>query len=129
MSPCPLTKSLSAAFSLHAHSLAIETSVQNAEGIQRAKLALQSLARIVTHMTRSTDIGRPLDFDALAFWSHEIVFRGAMAHLKMGFRDEKFEEDLEVCKKYLKLFSPRYGVHGMFRFLNIGKGGVRVRGC
>jgi hypothetical protein len=124
ISRCPLTNKISAAFSLHAHYLAIETSLQNAEGIQRATLALQSLARIVIHMTRSTDIGRPLDFDTLAFWSHEIVFRGAMTRLKVGMRDENFEEDLEVCKEYLKLFRPRYGVHGMFQFLIIGKEGV-----
>ena len=52
------------------------------------------------------------------------MFRGAMTHLKVGMRDENFEEDLEVCKEYLKLFRPRYGVHGMFQFLIIGKEGV-----
>ena len=127
ISRCPLTNKFSAAFSLHAHYLSIETSLQNTEGIQRATLALQSLARIVIHMTRSTDIGRPLDFDTLAFWSHEIVFRGAMTHLKLGIRDENFEEDLEVCNDYLKLFSPRYGVHGKFQFLVIGEGVTNER--
>ena len=49
---------ISAAFRLHNHELFEESQAGNAEFVSRAKIALQSLARIIIHATKAANTGR-----------------------------------------------------------------------
>lgn len=103
----------SAAFSLHWNELEIETKLGSLEGMERAKISLQSLARTMIQMTKYADVGKPLDLDAMSFWSHSNCYLGAMAHIKLGVRNVEWKEDLEVLKRYMRLLEPRLKLHGM----------------
>lgn len=75
-------------------------------------------------MTKAGAIGRPLDFDAVAFWAHSICAQAALAHIKHGARDEEWGNDLQVVKTYLSWLAPRFKVYGMLMLPRDGLTGV-----
>lgn len=81
----------------------METRHGTDEGIRRAKLTLQSLAQTSIQVVKYADIGKPLKFDRMAFWSHKIAYLAAMVHVRLGERNSAWEADFEVLKKYLSL--------------------------
>ena len=101
------------AFTLHSHSLTTATRAGDKDGIARATIALQSLARTTIHMTKASSVGRPLDFDGMAFWANAIVAKAAMVHIRLGDRDKDWKGDLEVLKDLLGWLAPRFRLYGM----------------
>jgi hypothetical protein len=89
----------------------------NLEASVRAKAGLQSLTRIVIHVSRLAVTGMPMDFDSLAFWSHKCVHSAALMHIKYGNRDEHWKSDLEVLKAYLTVLKDRFGIYSTWRNL------------
>ncbi|KAG0648862.1 hypothetical protein D0Z07_4956 [Hyphodiscus hymeniophilus] len=100
------------AFTLHEHSLASATSANKPQGIARAKLALRSLCRSIIDLTKLRVIGKPLDFDSLAFWVHAVVAKAAIWHIRLGERDWDWRKRLEVLKTYLRWFRGRAEIYG-----------------
>ncbi|CZR57315.1 uncharacterized protein PAC_07204 [Phialocephala subalpina] len=104
----------SAVFSLHLHEMDLATQSGNTEGIARATSALLSAARIIIYATKQSSQGVPFDFDGCAFWAHRIPVISAITFIQFAERDENWEGDLEVLKRHLRYYSPRYRLYGMF---------------
>lgn len=83
------------------------------EGIIRATSALLSISRFIIYATKVSFQGVPMDFDGIAFWAHRIAAIAALVHIQFGERNEEWEEDLEMLKKYLRYYTPRYKLYGM----------------
>ncbi|KUJ22123.1 uncharacterized protein LY89DRAFT_394604 [Mollisia scopiformis] len=104
----------SAAYSLHLHELAMSTQSNDKEGILRATSALQSLTRIIIYATKASFEGVPMDLDGIAFWAHRICAVAALIHIQFGERNEAWEADLEVLKKYLRYYVPKYRLYANY---------------
>lgn len=85
--------------------------------MSRATAALQSLTRTVIYATNAAGVYPPLDLDALAFWSHKLVYSAALWHIKLGIRNDKWASDLQTLKSYLGHLVPRYRLYSMLIFL------------
>jgi hypothetical protein len=108
-----MTNARSAAFYLYQNQLDVALESGRVEEATRARIALQSLTRIIIHATKAARIGRPLDLDVMAFWSHRIVHTAAVCHIRFGERDQDWKSDLQVLKSYLKYFEPRYKIYSI----------------
>ena len=64
------------------------------------------------HMIKAGNVGRPLDYDSIAFRAHAQYAQAALVHIKFGARDEEWEGDLDLLKGYLRWLQPRYGLFG-----------------
>ena len=104
---------LSAGFALHTYELVSGEKAGRSCSVSRAKLSLQSLSRLVIYAIKSSAIGAPFDFDAVAFWAHSICARAALVHIMHSVYDDEWEEGLQVLKVYLRSFEPRYKIYGM----------------
>ena len=102
---------ISALFYLHEEELKLAIQVGNEEQATRSTAALRSLTRLVIYATKASSIGVPLDLDSIAFWSHKIVYHAAMCHIRYAIRDQDWGDDLQVCRSYLRYFTPRYKLH------------------
>ena len=63
-------------------------------------------------MTKAGSVGRPLDYDAMAFWAHAQCAQAALVHIRFGERNEEWEADLDMLKGYLRGFSGKFGLYG-----------------
>jgi hypothetical protein len=64
-------------------------------------------------MIKFADIGKPLDLDGMAFWSHKNAYQAAMIHIKLGERNVEWKADLEALKRYMSVFVSRFELYGM----------------
>lgn len=103
-----------AVFSLHLHELDLASQAGDTEGTTRATSALLSAARIVIYAAKQSFQGVPFDFDGCAFWAHRIPVVSAMMHIQFAERDEDWEADLEVLKKHLRYYAPRYRLYANY---------------
>jgi hypothetical protein len=71
-------------------------------------------------MTKAGNVGRPLDYDAMAFWAHAQCAQAALAHIRFGERNEEWEADLEMLKGYLRGFMGRFGLYGKLNLFEMG---------
>lgn len=110
----------SAAFSLHLHDHDIATKSGDIEGIGRATSALQSITGILIYATRASFQGRPMDSDAVSFWAHRIIALAALMQIRFGERNDDWSDDMEVLKRYLRYYAPRYKLYGMLLLLDLG---------
>ena len=105
------------AFTFHEHALSVSTEERNEVGIARARMALQSLARGMVDITRMSVIGKPFDFDALAFWAHGTVAKAALWHIRLRERSGEWQDCLAVLKTYLRWVAPRFKIYGTYHLL------------
>lgn len=75
----------SAEFALHLYTLSYAT---NPNTILRATSSIQSLSRIIVHITKLSLNGMPMKLDSLAFWSHKSIYTSAIVQIKYSDQDE-----------------------------------------
>jgi len=90
------------------------------EGIERAKMSLQSLVRVMILTVKAADVGPPLDLDSMSFWCHSSAYLGAVTHIKLGIRNGEWQQDLDCLKRYLGFFKKRLKLYGMFSIIQKG---------
>jgi hypothetical protein len=80
-------------------------------------------------MTKASAVGKPLDFDDLAFWAHGQIAKAALVHIRFGVRDGngEWEEDLGFLKGYLRWFEGRFGIYGTLMTFVLRRKGKRDR--
>lgn len=74
--------------------------------------ALPGLVRTMTYRAKGAIKRNPFDLDGRAFWTHSLFAKAALIHIKYNDRDEQWALDLDVLKKYLQYFAPRYKIYG-----------------
>ncbi|KAE9372329.1 hypothetical protein N431DRAFT_339949 [Stipitochalara longipes BDJ] len=93
------------------HEMEVASQLGNASELCRLTIAMQSAVRTIIYVLVEGMAGMPMDLDALAFWSHHMIYLTATLHIKFGIRDDRYSSDLEAMIEYLRYFASRYKLY------------------